>query len=121
MRSFVHLFITKYVFKRREICSSCNLVTYTKDTFKIRMIKHLLCKKSRSIFIKIILSFPSTLHRTLASSWFGLAIGSRKNLRCVSISHHVKRGTVHRQTRRKYIPENRQLSTSDICVFVISM
>jgi len=38
----------------------------------------------------IVLMVPCTLHSTLASVWFGLAIGSKKGLRSVGITQHVK-------------------------------
>jgi hypothetical protein len=37
-----------------------------------------------------VLRVPRTLHSTLASVWFSLAIGSRKDLRSVGIMQHVK-------------------------------
>jgi len=40
--------------------------------------------------IKKILRVPSTLHSTLASAWFALAIGSRTDMRSVLIMQYVE-------------------------------
>ena len=47
-------------------------------------------RKTRSTFIKIVLTIPSTLHNTLTSSCFGLAIGWRTDLRSGQIKCYVK-------------------------------
>jgi hypothetical protein len=46
--------------------------------------------KILSIRIKIFLRFPSTLHSTRASTWLGLTIVSRTDLRSVRKTRHAE-------------------------------
>jgi hypothetical protein len=50
----------------------------------------ILSKKLLTSFVKIVLSVPSTLHRTRTAAWLVLAIASVTNLRSVRITQHAK-------------------------------
>jgi hypothetical protein len=55
------------------------LVTYTNSA-----------RKRRTSFLKIKLKFPSTLRSALAAVWFGLAVGSRTDMRSAWMTPQVK-------------------------------
>ena len=61
-----------------------------------------LVRKPRNIFIKIVLTLPSTLHSTLTSAWLGLAIGTMTDLRSVRITNHVETRPVRTVQLQEY-------------------